>query len=66
MIEILGVKYITPKEAAQRYRRSQSWLEKKRCNHLPPKFMKLENKGPVYYPLLETDEWFRKNMTQVE
>jgi hypothetical protein len=62
MIDLLGVKYITPKEAAQRYGYSQSWFQKQRSNCLQPRFIKLQNKGKVYYPLLETDKWFKENI----
>ena len=62
MIDILGTKYITDKEAAVRYGRSQGWFRKRRMNHLEPKFVQLEGKGKVLYPTEETDKWFMDNM----
>jgi len=62
MIDILGTKYITDKEAAVRYGRSQGWFRKRRMDNLAPKFVQLEGKGKVLYPMDETDIWFRDNM----
>lgn len=62
MIEILGIKYISDKEAAIRYGYSQSWFQRRRYKKLPPPFCKLENKGKVLYPLDETDKWFKDKM----
>ena len=62
MINILGTEYITDKEAAQRYGYSQSWFQQRRCKHLAPKFVKLQGKGKVFYPVTETDQWFRENI----
>jgi len=66
MIEILGVKYLTDKEAAQRYGYSTAWFQKQRSNKLAPKFVKIQGKGKVYYPLEETDKWFIDNIKPSE
>lgn len=66
MKEILGIKYITSKEAAYRYGYSKSWFQQRRMNKFQPKFVKLQNKGKVYYPLNETDDWFKKNIISSE
>jgi predicted DNA-binding transcriptional regulator AlpA len=62
MKEILGIKYITDKECATRYSYSQSWFQKRRANKQDPKFMQLQGRGKVYYPLDETDKWFKDNL----
>lgn len=64
MIDILGIKYITEKEASLRYGYSTSWFQQKRSQNLPPPFVKL--KGKVLYSLDKLDKWFIKNMIEVE
>lgn len=66
MKNILGVVYMTSKEAEHRYGYSKSWFQQRRMNRWPPKFVKLQNRGKVYYPLVETDEWFKKNIVPSE
>lgn len=60
MIEISGIKYITEKEASQRYGHSFSWFQKRRYELKEPKFIRLEGRGKVYYPLERTDNWFKE------
>ncbi len=62
MIDILGVTYITDKEAAQRYGYSTAWFQKQRSQKKQPAFVKLQGKGKVYYPLEETDLWFKEHL----
>lgn len=62
MIDIMGVKYMTDKEASKRYGYSTSWFQKQRSLKQQPSFIKLLGKGKVYYPLGETDMWFKDNM----
>lgn len=62
MVDIQGIKYISEKEASQRYCYSQAWFQKRRRSGLPPPFIKLEGKGKVYYPLNKIEEWFKQNM----
>jgi phage pi2 protein 07 len=66
MKEILGIKYMSTKEAVNRYGYSQSWFQQRRMNGFQPKFVKIQNKGKVYYPVNETDEWFKKNIISSE
>ena len=66
MIEIMGVKYISDKEASHRYGYSQGWFQKRRQKKIAPKFMRLEGKGKVFYPLEETDKWFIDNIKPSE
>lgn len=63
---ILGITYMTSKEAASRYGYSDSWFKKRRMNRWPPKFVKLQRKGKVLYPLVETDAWFKDNIVESE
>ncbi len=62
MIDIRGKKYINEKEASIRYGYSRSWFKSRRKKHLPPPFIKMENKGKILYPLIELDAWFDKIM----
>jgi len=64
MIDLFGTKYITDKEASQRYGYSASWFQLQRHKKLPPHFVKLQGKGKDYYPLDETDKWFKESMKQ--
>lgn len=58
MLELFGKRYLTEKEAAQRYNYSGSWFRNQRWKKLDPKFIKSVRK--VYYPLEETDIFFKK------
>ena len=62
MIELLGIKYISEKEASKRYGYSSSWFQKRRFSKSPPPYVKLQNKGKIYYPLEQTDAWFKENL----
>lgn len=64
MIELNNVQYMTEKEAVKRYGYSSAWFQKQRTNREPPSYVKLKGKtkGRVYYPLLETDKWFKDNL----
>lgn len=66
MIEIMGTKYLTDKEASQRYGYSTAWFQKQRSLKNPPPFVKLQGRGKVYYPLEKVDQWFKENMTLQE
>ncbi len=66
MIEILGKKFITDKEASERYGYSQKWFIKARGNGRGPKYAQIKDKGRVLYPLIETDEWFKTRMEMKE
>ena len=62
MIELLGIKYITDKEASQMYGYSVSWFQKQRYTKSPPPFIKIQNKGKVYYSIEELNKWFKENI----
>lgn len=66
MIKILGVEYITRKEAAHRYGFSVSWFEQRQNQHEEPRFIKIRGKGKAYYPKEATDNWFKENMKESE
>lgn len=65
MIDIKGKKYLSPKEAANRYGLSMSWFAKARRTRSLP-YVKLEGKGKVLYPMDETDAWFDTNIKKPE
>lgn len=62
MIECLGKKYLTEKEASKRYGMSQQWFKKRRGKNLEPKFIQIVPRGTVMYPLEESDFWFKKQI----
>lgn len=66
MIEIMGEKFLTEKEAASRYGYSTNWFAKARYEGKSPKFVRLNGKGRVLYPMYETDIWFKDNMVTGE
>jgi hypothetical protein len=64
MIKLLSVEYLTRKEAAHRYGFSMSWFEQRQRLHDGPPFIKIRGKGKAYYPLHETDNWFKENIKE--
>ncbi len=66
MIKILGVEYITRKEASRRYGFSTSWFEQRQSRHEEPRFIKVRGKGRTLYELSKTDDWFKQNMKESE
>lgn len=63
MITILGKKYITDKEASQRYGFSCSWFQQQRSTKKLPNYVKFKDRGKsgrVLYPLDETDNYFHE------
>lgn len=62
MKEISGTIYMTDKEASCRYGYSQSWFRQRRYDKTGPRCFRLNNKGKTWYPLDETDRWFKENM----
>lgn len=59
MINIMGIQYLTVKEAAGRYGYSKEWFDKRRTSKKEPIYIKVLGKGRILYPLTETDEWFK-------
>ena len=66
MIEIMGEKYLTDKEAAQRYGYSQSWFIRARSQDHGPRYIQLKERGRVLYPLDATDKWFQDRIKEKE
>ena len=66
MIVIMNKEYLTLKDASKRYGHSASWFIRERENGEGPPFMQLKEHGRVLYPLIETDEWFKKKMKERE
>lgn len=64
MKEIMGVTYLSDKEAACRYGYSQSWFRFCRSKKKGPKFVRLQGRGKALYPITETDEWFKRNILE--
>lgn len=64
MVELFAIVYMTEKEAAARYGYSKSWFQRRRHFKQPPAYVKLNNKGRIYYPVEATDRWFQANLKQ--
>ena len=64
MQEIMGIQYLTEKEASKRYGYSMAWFSARRYKNLPPKAVQLEVRKKILYPLKETDEWFIKQLNK--
>lgn len=60
MLSILGKKYITDKECAQRFGFSKDWFKIQRYKHLPPPYIKMG--GKILYELEEIEKWFKDYM----
>ena len=66
MISIMGINYLTDKEASSRYGYSIAWFRKMRSLGIGPNYIKMMTKGKVLYPLDITDEWFKARMHERE
>ncbi len=66
MLKILGVEYLTDKEASMRYGYSQSWFVNARVQKKGPPFIKIKGAGRVLYPLRENDQWFMDRLQREE
>lgn len=62
MIEILGKKYISEKEASGRYGYSTAWFQKERFNKIGPPFCKIKEQGKVLYCIDDVDKWFSERL----
>jgi len=62
MIEILGKNYLSVKEASKRYGYSIHWFQARIFKKEKPSFLQLEGKGRIYYPVEETDQWFKDQL----
>lgn len=65
MVEILGKKYLTTKQASGRYGMSEEWFMKRRQMKRAPKYTKIDG-GKVFYPQVETDQWFEHQLRMKE
>jgi hypothetical protein len=64
MVEIFGRMFISDKEASKRYGYSPQWFRLARNKKNGPGYIKMPGKGKVFYPLDETDNWFKENITK--
>lgn len=60
MVTILGKKYLTDKECAQRFGYSQEWFIKQRAQRKAPPYVKMG--GKILYDLEEIEKWFQDYM----
>ena len=65
MRKIMGIDYITDKEASLRYGYSESWFQQRRSHGNSPPFIRLNN-SRILYPIEKTDKWFKDNMEVIE
>ncbi len=71
MIDILGKKYMTEKEASSVYPYSAKWFQKKRKDSRSgktdgPPFIQLSYRGKSYYPVIALENWFKKRIAENE
>lgn len=66
MITLMSEKYLTDKEAADRYGYSTAWFIKARVQGYGPHYIQIKPRGRVLYPLDETDRWFTEKMKEKE
>ena len=66
MIDIIGTKYLTEKEATCRYGYSASWFRVARKGGYGPYYAQVRERGRILYPVVETDEWFKKKLMEKE
>ena len=62
MIEFMGKKFLTAKEASKRYGMSVQWFDKRRMKKLKPTYLQIVPRGLVLYPEEETNAWFKKQI----
>lgn len=62
MFELLGIQYLTDKEASFRYGYSQSWFQKMRALGIGPNYVRLNGKGKILYPAKDLENWFREHL----
>ncbi len=66
MIEILGNKYLSSKEACSLFGHSKSWLDKLRANNEGPPYIQINGKGKIYYELSKIEEWLIKHTSEID
>lgn len=62
MIEFMGKKFLTVKEASKLYGMSVQWFDKRRMKKLKPTYMQIVPRGTVLYPKDELEAWFKKQI----
>lgn len=62
MIEILGKKFISEKEASKRYGYSRSWFQRMRYVKAGPTFNRITKSSKILYPIDDTDQWFKNHL----
>ena len=66
MKEIMGKKYLSEKEAADRYGYSKStFIRMRECNN-GPKYVQFKPHGRILYSVEQTDFWFQERMKEKE
>lgn len=64
MSKVIGIEYLSVKEASRRYGRSISWFRERKKNKKAPYPFQLGGKGKLFYHLEKTDTWFQENMKE--
>ena len=63
----MGIKFLTDKEASERYGYSRSWFQHKRNTNYGPPFVKMiGGASRVLYNLKNTDAWFSERLKNNE
>jgi hypothetical protein len=66
MIKVMGIAYLTEKEASDRYGYSSAWFVRARKYNKGPKFIQIIDHGRILYPVEQTDAWFKERMREKE
>ena len=61
MIEIMGIKCLTEKEASKRYGYSRTWFRYRRWKKNSPPYVR-HGSNRILYPIDEVDRWFQDRM----
>jgi len=64
IVSIHARRYISEKEAADRYPYSRYWFQRMRCYGGGPPYLKIRNR--IMYPIPEIDTWFDAHGLRVD
>lgn len=64
MIKLLGLEYLTDKEASLKFGFSQGWFKKVRVQKRGPAYIKIQ--GKVLYEITQLEKWFKEQIKKYE
>ncbi len=70
MIKLFDREYLTEKEASAIYPYSIKWFQEKRQGKKKglscPPFIQIHERGKVFYPVIDLENWFKKKVAENE